>query len=122
MNVCDECGVNTEILSGHSVMCSQYVKPLLTREQQDVLRGLEAEDAKKLRAFSDAVNDVVIERGEKSLLVYLARIGITKDDPGFDQMMMLAHMCLAIGAGITIQVMIEQDIIDQQALRRAAGV
>lgn len=122
MNVCDECGVNTELLRGHSRVCSQYEKPLFSDAEMDALRGVDTDTSKKIRDFSDALNDVVISRGEKTVLAYLATIDITDADPGFPEMMLLAHMCIAVGAGITVQVLLEQDIIDQQELRRAAGV
>jgi hypothetical protein len=120
--VCQECGVNTAIIDGHSRVCSQYVESSLTAEQFNELHGVDDETADKMRDFGNAVSDVVIDRGEKSLIGFLSGIGIHDGDPGFEELRALSHMCLAIGAGITIQIMIEQDLLDREALRKAAGV
>jgi hypothetical protein len=120
--VCEECGVNTAIIDGHSKVCSQYVESSLSDEQFNELHGVDDETADKLRDFGNVVSDVVIDRGEKSLIGFLAGIGIHDGDPGFEELRTLSHLGLAIGAGICIQIMIEQDLLDQQAVRRAAGV
>lgn len=120
--VCQECGVNTEIVGGHSRVCSQYEEPRLSTEQFNALHGIDPELSARMRSFGDAINDAVIDRGEKTLLSFLASIGMTEDDPGYAELKTLGHICLSVGAGITVQIMIEQDILDQAGLRRAAGI
>lgn len=120
--VCQECGVNTAIVNGHSRLCSQYEQSRMTDEEYNKLRGVDSDDAEKLRKFGDAINDVVIERGEKSLLAFLSSIDINEGDPGYAELRSLAHICLTVGAGITIQILIEQGILDPEAVRQAAGV
>lgn len=120
--VCQECGVNTAIMRGHSQLCSQYEESTLTSEERDLLRGIDPEVAEKLRTFTNAVNDAVIVRGEKSLIAFLASIDIQEGDVGYDEIALLGHMSMGIGSALTIQVLIEQNLLDQEALLRAAGV
>jgi hypothetical protein len=120
--VCQECGVNTALMQGHSRICSRYEEPALSEEEQDELLGIPTEASTKMHDFGEAVNDAVISRGEKSIIAYLSRVGITEKDPGYEDILILAHMCLTVGAGVAVQIMIEQDIVDQDGLLRAAGV
>lgn len=120
--VCQECGLNTAIVSGHSPACSHYVEPLLTREELDRAANLPPEATAKIQEFSEAVSEAVVVRGEKSLLGILATMGVHKGDEEYDDLEPLITICLNIGASITFQVMMEQGILDQDALLRAAGV
>ncbi len=119
--VCQECGVNTAIMRGHTQLCSQYEEISLTPEERDSLRGIDPEISKKIRTFTDAINDTVLVRGEKSLGGFLSSIDIFEGDDGYDELTILGRMAIAIGAAITIQIMLEQELLDQQALLRAAG-
>lgn len=119
--VCQECGVNTAIMRGHTQLCSQYEETTLTIEERDLLRGIDPETSEKIRTFTDAINDAVLIRGEKSLVGFLSSIDILEGDDGYTEIALLGQMAIAIGAAITIQIMIEQDLLDQEALLRAAG-
>ena len=119
--VCQECGVNTAIMRGHTQLCSQYEESTLTAEESDLLRGVDPQTSGKLREFTNALSDAVIVRGEKSLVAFLASIDIHAGDVGYDEIALLGHMSMGIGSAITIQVMLEQELLDQQALLRAAG-
>jgi hypothetical protein len=115
--VCQECGVNTKLMGGHARPCSQY-----TGTEPVDHEFVSEEMSEKIQAFGEAVNDAVIDRGLKSVHTFLASIGISETDSGYDELIMLARMSLAIGAGISVQILIEQDILDNEGLLRAAGL
>jgi hypothetical protein len=115
--VCQECGVNTKLMGGHARPCSQY-----TGTESLDPEFMSEEVSEKIQAFGEAVNDAVIERGLKSVQTFLASIGIYENDPGYEELVTLARMSLAIGAGISVQILIEQDILDNEGLLRAAGL
>lgn len=117
--VCQECGINTALIRGHSSLCSQYTEPTLSDAE---LFGLDNEKSDKLEAFGEAINDAVVERGEKTLVAFLEKIGIDRRSPGFDELSDFGRASLAVGSGITVQVLIEQGLVDIGELRRAAGV
>jgi hypothetical protein len=108
-------------MRGHTQLCSQYEENKLTSEERDILRGIDPETSEKVRTFTDAINDTVLVRGEKSLVGFLSSIDIHEGDEGYAEISLLGQMAIAIGAAITIQIMIEQDLLDQEALLRAAG-
>lgn len=116
--VCQECGVNPAIVGAHYTLCSRYLEP--DAEPEPTVD--EAEQDHLLETFSNALTDVVIDRGEKTLLIFFKSIGVTEDDPGFEEVRQIAQMCIALGAGMTVQVLVEQDVIDGDNLRRAAGL
>ena len=120
--VCQECGLNTAIVSGHSPMCSQYVERPAADSDIDPLTGELDEKVIKIQEFSEAVSEAVVVRGEKSLLGILASMNIHKGDEEYSDLEPLITICLNIGASVTFQVMVEQGILDQEALLRAAGV
>ena len=122
MMVCQECGVNTVLLRGHAEVCSQYEKPTLTEAQVDALLGIDPAATTAVQDLGDAINDVVADRGMKSFNAFMKKIGISPDDPSYNDIRKIATMCLHIGAGVTVQVMIEQGFIDSDAVLRAAGV
>jgi hypothetical protein len=122
MTVCQECGNNVALVGGHALTCSRYEEPTMTAEERDRMRGISPEIASRIEAFSDILNDVVIERGQKSIHSFLDYLQITENDPGYQEIIMIAQMCISVGAGVTVQVLIEQGLIDIEALARAAGV
>lgn len=115
MSVCEECGLNIEIMGTHLPGCSHYVQAehdkAVADSQTQIMEGAEA---------WNAVMETASDRGSamaKSMMkAYLIDSGVTPPDE-FDPAL-IDIMTISSWAGVlaAIQVFSEQEFIDKKAI------
>lgn len=117
MSVCDECGLNVEIMGTHVMGCSHFV-------QEDYEKALENADVPGVHAWN-AVIESASERGTvvaksmiKDLLLEHGIVPPADFDPALMDVIKLSSWA---GVLSTVQVFTEQEFIDSAAIRDFVG-
>lgn len=117
MLVCEECGVNLEIMGTHVPGCSNYVledhEKALQDAEDKVLDGIDA-----WNAVMDAASERGIIMAKNMLKGYLIESGVTPPEE-FDQAL-IDVLTISSWAGVlsAVQVFSEQEFIDRRAVIR----
>lgn len=115
MSVCDECGLNIEIMGTHLPGCSHYTpeqhKKAVSDAQEEIVEGVEA-----WNAVMETAGDRGSTMAQSMMKAYLIDSGLVPPDE-FDPAL-LDVITISSWAGVlaAVQVFSEQDFIDKRAI------